>query len=155
MNLSQITHDLYIGNTPGLSDYDRLRGLGIRLVINMRYTLGPRPDPHVPPLEFLWLRTFDNIFIPIPIPKLIEGAQRALDVIANGGKVLAHCAYGRHRGVAMGASILIAQGYAPRAAMDLIKEKRAFADPDAFYIRSRILKFAEQWQAIKQDFRSL
>jgi len=146
MNLSQITNDLFIGNMPSTADYDRLRDLGVRLVINMRFSLGPRPDPHEPPLEFLWLRSFDNVFIPIPIPKLIEGAQHALTTIAAGGKVLAHCAYGRHRGVAMGASILIAQGYSPADAMKLIKAKRSVADPDAFHIRSRILKFAEQWQ---------
>jgi protein tyrosine phosphatase (PTP) superfamily phosphohydrolase (DUF442 family) len=153
MNLSQITDDLFISNMPFAKDYARLHELGIRLVINMRFGLGPRPDRHTQPLEFLWLRTFDNMFIPIPIPKLMQGAQRAMAVIAAGGKVLTHCAHGRHRGVAMGAAILIAQGYAPSAAMNLIKAKRSVADPDAFYIRNRILKFAEQWQDQK-DFRS-
>jgi hypothetical protein len=42
-------------------------------------------------------------------------------------------------------SILIAQGYDPLAAMELIKEKRPQADPYAFYIRPRILKFAREW----------
>ena len=45
----------------------------------------------------------------------------------------------------MGAAILIAQGMSPLSAMDLIKEKRPQADPFAFYIRPRILKFANQW----------
>jgi hypothetical protein len=39
--------------------------------------------------------------------------------------------------------------------MILIKEKRAVADPDVFYIRSRILKFAEQWADLKQELRDL
>jgi len=47
--------------------------------------------------------------------------------------------------VAMGSAILIAQGMDPEAAMDLIKERRSFADPRAFYIRPRILKFAREW----------
>jgi protein-tyrosine phosphatase len=77
---------------------------------------------------------------------LEKGAQAAMDTIQAGGKVYAHCAGGRHRGVAMGAAILIAQGQEPREAMDLIKTKRWIADPDVFYIRRRILKFAEKWE---------
>jgi protein-tyrosine phosphatase len=68
-----------------------------------------------------------------------------LETFRNGGKVFAHCAGGVHRGVTMGACILIAQGYDPHAAMELIKERRPIADPFAFYIRSRIFKFASQW----------
>jgi hypothetical protein len=48
----------------------------------------------------------------------------------------------------MGASILIAQGYKPEAAMKLIKARRPLADPDIFYIRGRILHFARAWQTI-------
>jgi hypothetical protein len=46
----------------------------------------------------------------------------------------------------MGAAILIAQGVDPVEAMELIKEKRPEADPDAWYIRRRIMKFAEIWK---------
>ncbi|MCC6298756.1 MAG: dual specificity protein phosphatase family protein [Anaerolineales bacterium] len=145
MNLSQITDDLYIGAMPYLEDYDRLRDLGIRLIINMRFTLAPEPDLHTQPIRALWLRTIDSPFFPISIQKLMQGAHAALETIRDGGKVYAHCAYGRHRGVAMGACILIAQGYDPQAAMRLIKERRPVADPFAFYIRPRILKFARVW----------
>ena len=72
----------------------------------------------------------------------------ALETIEAGGKVYAHCGKGRHRGVAMGAAILIALGQSPDAAMELIKAQRPTADPDAFYIRSRILRFARQWQTV-------
>ena len=145
MNFSPITDDLFIGNTPALSDYDRLRALGIRLIINMRFALGPQPDSHHQPIATLWLRSIDSPFFPISIQKLISGAQTAIQTIRAGGKVYTHCAYGRHRGVAMGACVLVAQGYTPQEAMQLIKERRAMADPFAFYIRSRILKFANEW----------
>ena len=46
----------------------------------------------------------------------------------------------------MGAAILIAQGHEAESAMQLIKSKRAIADPHAFYIRSQILKFASKWK---------
>jgi hypothetical protein len=45
----------------------------------------------------------------------------------------------------MGACILIAQGYEPEAAMKLISERRLVADPNAYYIRPRIMLFAKQW----------
>ena len=148
MNFSQITDDLFIGTTPSLGNYDRLRDLSVRLIINMRFSSAPEPDLHPQPISTLWLRSIDSPFFPISIPKLIHGAQSALATIHDGGRVYAHCAYGRHRGVAMGACILIAQGYDPRDAMQLIKERRSVANPFAYYIRPRILKFANEWNGL-------
>ena len=150
MNFSSITDDLFIGTTPLTEDYQRLRELGVRLIINMRWNHRLRPDKHAEPLSLLWLRTIDSPFFPIPIHALRRGALAALETIQDGGKVYTHCAAGRHRGVAMGAAVLIAQGYNPREAMDLIREKRRVADPDIFYIRSRILRFAQKWEAAWQ-----
>ena len=146
MNFSTITDDLFIGSMPTVNHYDQLRELGVRLIINMRFSLAPKPDPYQPPIHTLWLRSIDSPFFPISIPKLMRGAQTALTTIHDGGKVYTHCAYGRHRGVAMGACILIAQGFDPQAAMQLIKERRSVADPFAYYIRPRILKFANEWK---------
>jgi protein-tyrosine phosphatase len=147
MEFSRITKDLFIGTTPSREDYARLHKLGVQLVINMRFEKRLAPDPHQPPLRFLWLRTIDSPLFPIPIQALRRGVQTALETLHNGGKVYAHCAGGRHRGVAMGAAILIAQGYEPGEAMHLIKQRRSLADPQVFYIRRRILRFAHQWQA--------
>ena len=149
MNFSPITADLFIGTTPSTKDYNLLRELDVSLVINMRVERWPRKDPHPTPLQLLWLPTFDSPLVPIPIKLLHRGVTAAFETIRNGGKVYAHCAGGVHRGVTMGAAILIAQGYAPQTAMQLIKEKRPQADPFAFYIRPRILKFASQWAALK------
>lgn len=146
MDYSKITDDLYIGTTPQADDYQHLHDLGIRLIINMRWDHPPQPNALDLDLKLLWLRTIDNPLFPIPIDKLVQGAQAALEAIQAGGAVYAHCAYGRHRGVAMGTAILIAQGYSPREAMALIKAKRSVADPDIFYIRRRILKFAKRWE---------
>jgi protein-tyrosine phosphatase len=151
MNYSKITEDLFIGTTPSAKDYHRLRELGVQLVINMRWEHRPRPDTHVEPLTFLWLRTFDSPLFPIPMRVLERGTQAALETIHEDGKVYAHCAGGRHRGVAMGAAILIAQGYDPHEAMALIKARRRVADPDVFYIRRRILRFAQQWSNVHRE----
>ena len=145
MNFSQITDDLFIGNTPFANDYVRLRELGVQLIINMRFTARPKPDLHALPINLLWLPTIDSPFFPMSLYKLKQGVHSALATIKAGGKVYAHCAYGRHRGVAMGACILIAQGYAPQAAMELIAARRSVADPFAYYIQPRILKFAKEW----------
>jgi hypothetical protein len=45
----------------------------------------------------------------------------------------------------MGAAILIASGYSPEDAMQLIVDRRPVADPHAWYIRRRIIRFAELW----------
>ena len=144
MNFSKITDDLFIGNMPSLKDYNRLHDLGVKLIINMRLTSAPKPDPRQH-ISTLWLRSIDSPFFPLSIQKLIRGAQAALETIRDGGRVYAHCAYGRHRSVAMGACILIAQGHDPQAAMQLIAERRSVADPFAYYIKPRILKFAKEW----------
>jgi hypothetical protein len=148
MEFSRITDSLFIGDTPLREDYDCLRDLGVCLVINMRLEKRPARDLHHPPLKLLWLPTIDSPGLVIPIRCLLRGVHAALETIRAGGKVYAHCARGRHRGVAMGASILIALGYDPHDAMQLIKLQRPDADPDAFYIRSRILRFARAWQKI-------
>jgi hypothetical protein len=151
MNLSKITDYLYIGDTPSRNEYDTLRDLGVGLIINMRFEKRLAKDLHRPPLDFLWLRTFDNPVLPIPIRSLMRGVHVALETICEGGKVYAHCAKGRHRGVAMGAAILIALGYDPDEAIELIKAQRPSADPDVFYIRRRILRFARAWNLPVRD----
>jgi protein-tyrosine phosphatase len=145
LDFSIITEDLIIGTTPRSEAYTQLRSLGVSLVINMRWERRPYRDDHNPPLPALWLPTFDSPFIPIPVHVLSRGARAALPVIAGGRSVYVHCQMGRHRGVAMGAAILIAQGASAEAATRLIKERRPVADPDIWYIRRQILRFEKAW----------
>ncbi len=145
MNFSSITDTLFVGSTPNTQDYDALRELGVHLVLNMRQERRPRRDLHNPPMPTLWLPTFDSPLLPIPIRALHKGVKAALATLSQGGKVYAHCAAGVHRGVAMGAAILIAQGYTAESAMQLLTERRLIADPNIWYIRRRILRFADMW----------
>jgi protein tyrosine phosphatase (PTP) superfamily phosphohydrolase (DUF442 family) len=145
MDYSQITDQLYIGTTPRARDYELLRGLGIRLVINMRFLRGRRPADGSPEMDYLRLRTADNRWFPIPMDALMRGTRAALEVMKSGGKVYVHCSRGRHRSVAMAAAILIAQGQSSAQAMDLLKRRRAVADPGASHIRPRILEFGRRW----------
>lgn len=148
MDFSEITRDLMIGTTPLAADYDLLRELGVRLVINMRFARGPYPDNHPEALRFLWLRSIDSPLLLISLQKLLQGTHLALETIRSGGKVYSHCAKGRHRSVAMGAAILIAQGFSPEAAIQLIKQQRPISDPGIFYIHSRILQFGRLWKSL-------
>lgn len=145
MDYSQITEQLYVGTTPGRGDYEVLRRLGIDLIINMQVLRGRPPRTGNPNVRYLHLPTFDTPLLPIPTEALMRGTRAALEAIRCGGKIYAHCARGRHRSVAMAAAILIAGGMSPSEAMELIKQRRASADPEARHIRPRILKFARQW----------
>jgi protein tyrosine phosphatase (PTP) superfamily phosphohydrolase (DUF442 family) len=145
MNYSRITDYLYIGTTPKGEDYGRLHELGVELVINMRFGAPPRRDPLVPPIRSVWLPVIDSPIFPIPVRALQTGVQEALKVIGAGGVVYTHCSKGRHRGSAIGACILIAQGMEPELAMELIKQQRPISDPHIWYIRRRIMKFAQTW----------
>jgi protein tyrosine phosphatase (PTP) superfamily phosphohydrolase (DUF442 family) len=146
MNYSKITDNLYIGTTPRSNHYESLHKLGISLVINMRVGLPPRRDPHYPPMKTLWLPVIDSPFIPIPIRAFQKGVVVALKEIDQGGVVYAHCSRGRHRGPAMGACILIAQGMSIEDAMQLIKQQRPVSDLQNWYIQRRIMKFARTWK---------
>jgi protein-tyrosine phosphatase len=145
MDCSQITEYLYIGRTPHTGDYDLLRSLGVQLVISMRIERKPHPDEYNPPMSVIRLPTIDSPLFPIPMRALMKGVKAALPVIDNGGKVYVHCQAGVHRAVTMGSAILIAQGYQPEEAMELIKQQRPAADPDTWYIHRRILRFAKLW----------
>jgi hypothetical protein len=146
MDYSKITDQLYIGTTPNPVDYEVLRELGVRLVINMRFVWGKQPPGGNPPLSYLRFRTIDNPLFPIPTGVLLRGARAGVSVLHGGGKVYVHCSRGRHRSIAMAAAILIADGLSASDAMSLIKRQRAVADPDAGHIRPRILAFAEAWR---------
>lgn len=148
MNFSRITENIYIGTQPSARDYETLRELGIELILNMRFRSGPHPDNHQKPIPTIWLRTFDNPLLPIPVSALVKGVEAALPIIQAGGKVYIHCAHGVHRSPAMGAALLVAMGYSTQAAIDLIRQQRPVADPTIWYIRRRIERFARQWRGL-------
>ena len=147
MEYSRITDSVLIGTTPGQRDFERLHTMGVRLVINMRFLWGRPPADGAPAIEYLSLRSFDSPLVPIPMNTLVRGTRAALAVIRKHGSVYVHCSRGRHRSVAMAAAILIAQGSTSGAAMQLIKERHAAADPDASHIRARIVEFERIWRA--------
>ena len=144
-HISQITDYLYVSAFPRGEHVAEIVALGVRLVLSMHW-MRPMKMLGKQPVELLWLPTFVNIFLPMPIGTLNRGVGGALPVVEDGGGVLVHCKSGKHRSVAQAACVLIAKGYTADEAMQLIKEKRAVADPDAWHIQRRIRKFEAQWQ---------
>lgn len=147
-DISPITEYLYVGPWPSKEDRDQILSMGIRLILSMHW-IRPSQILGRAPLQLLWLPTFDNPILPIPLGLLRKGNAAAIPIIEDGGKVLVHCRYGIHRSVAMACCVLIGQGYSTVEAMQLIKEKREVADPDVWYIRRRIMKFWEYWSSEK------
>jgi protein tyrosine phosphatase (PTP) superfamily phosphohydrolase (DUF442 family) len=150
LDISQITEYLYVAALPNAEYADAISNLNVRLVINM-IIITPAKVYQEPPFRMLTLRTFDSIFIPIPIRKLEKGVETALPAIQNGESVLIYCRKGRHRSVAMASTILIAKGYSADDAMQLVSIKREAADPYAWHIQRQIRKFEKSWNKHKNS----
>lgn len=146
LDVSEITEYLYISAWPRGEHTDEIHTRGIRLVLSMHW-VRPRLVPKDDPVRVLWLPTFDTPMTPIPMRILAYGVSAALPVIKAGNRVLVHCRAGRHRSVAMACAVLIGMGYTAQQAIQLVKEKRAAADPEIWYIQNRIVKFEKYWQA--------
>lgn len=144
MDVSQITNQLFIAAHPKAEHADAIQAMNVRLILNMIF-IRPAEVYRQPPFQMVTLRTFDSIFLPIPIVKLIRGVEAALPVLEEGKGVLVYCREGRHRSVAMAASVLIGSGFSADAAMEKIKSKRPKADPYAWHIQRRIRKFEQVW----------
>lgn len=144
-DISQITDTLYISAWPRGEHADEIRALGVRLILSMHWRRPAKTVGH-PPVRLLWLPTVDTPLTPMPIFLLRRGVEAALPVIQQGGRVLVHCKAGVHRSVAMACCLLIGLGHTADEAMRLVKDRRAVADPDVWYIRRRICKFEQDWR---------
>lgn len=145
IDLTSIADGLYISDWPDESDAPLLAARGIRLLLSMHWRRPPRVYAQ-PPFATKWLPTIDSPLTPMPVPTLRAGVLAALPVLARGEGVLTHCVFGRHRGVAMACCVLIGLGRSAEEAMALVEERRAVADPYAWYIRRRIEAFEREWR---------
>ncbi len=146
IDLSRITDGLFISDWPEESDAPILEANGIRLLLSMHWRR-PSPVYRRPPFSTVWLPTIDSPITPLPVPTLRTGVLAALPALARGEGVLAHCVFGRHRGVAMACCVLIGLGYTAEQAMALVDQRRAVADPHVWYIRRRIEAFERDWNS--------
>lgn len=143
-DVSQITDYLYISAWPRGDHAEEIRAMNVRLILSMHW-IRPSRTLGNPPVRLLWLPTFDNPLVPMPIATLQRGVEAALPVIQDGYRVLVHCRAGVHRSVAMACCVLISMGQTADQAMQLVEQKRSVADPRAWYIQRRIYKFEQHW----------
>lgn len=149
-DISEITDYLYISVWPEARHANEIVALGINLVLSMHW-LPPQRALRRLPLKVLWLPTIDTPVTPMPMSLLFRGTEAAVSVIEHGGKVLCHCKAGVHRSVAMAACVLIGMGYTDEVAVSTVKSGRRVADPDATYIRRRILRFGAMWRGTSRS----
>ncbi len=148
-DISKIIDYLYISAFPEAEHAEMIRALNVQLIISMPLQR-PKHEVRMTPVRWLHLRTIDSPLTPLPLWLLRRGVRAALPVIQEGYGVLVHCKAGVHRSVAMACCILIGLGYSAEEAMKLVKEKRPVADPDVWYIRTRIEKFEKSWRKSHQ-----
>ena len=146
IDLSLIIEGLFVSDWPDEADAPVLAAHGIRLLLSMHWR-PPAPVYRRPPFSTVWLPTIDTPITPMPLSALRAGVLAALPVLQRGEGVLAHCVFGRHRGVAMACCVLIGLGRSAEEAMALVDERRAVADPYVWYIRSRIEAFERDWRS--------
>src|ERR1039458_700120 len=140
-DISKVTDYLYVGSRIVKEQAEELKVLNFNLIISMIGQMAPDKIYTLPPFKTLWIKTYDTFFTPISIKKLLIGVTAALPIIQNKGKVLVFCMLGKHRSIAMGAAILISQGYTSKGAINLLTAARKAADPKMWYIRSQIMAF--------------
>ena len=145
IDISKVTEYLYVGSRIGTRHVDELRVLKIDLIISMIGHMRPDDVYNMPPFHTLWIKTYDSMFIPISVKKLLIGVEAALPVIHNNGKVFVFCMEGKRRSVAMAAAILIAMGFPSEQAIDLLTTARDVADPRRWYIHRQIKAFEKYW----------
>jgi protein-tyrosine phosphatase len=142
---SRITDNLYIAAWPTGEDYEEVKELGVRLVINMDWV--PADEKlNEPPLSVLALTEIDTPLTPMSMENIWKGVNRAQETFDEDGKVMVYCKGGVHRSVVMACCILISQGYSAEEAMARVKERRPVADPYSEHHRARILKFEGEWK---------
>lgn len=143
---SQITDELYLAAWPTGEDYDLIKELGVRLVINMDWVPADEKLSETP-LQVLPLTEIDTPFTRMSMGNLWKGVDESQKTFKDGGKVMVYCKGGVHRSVVMACCILISQGCTAEEAMARVKERRPVADPYSPHYRSRILKFEEEWNS--------
>jgi hypothetical protein len=153
VSISRITEFLYIASWPSEEDIHYLSSQGVRLALSMRQRFPSAAFTH-PEIQVAHLPSSDSIFIPMPMFILHRGVEAALPIIKSGAAVAIFCKQGRRRSVAVACCILIALGHSSGQAMRMVIEQRPVADPYAWHIRRRILRFEREWLAREQANRS-
>lgn len=134
-NATQLTDQLWIGgeldrfdHARAVAQLDELMDVGVNTIIDCRIE---RDDldwvtEAKAQIDYLSIGVEDAGFL-MPDEWWVEGTTYALDQVSEGRIVLSHCQAGINRGPSMGFAILVAQGWDPIEALDLIRDRRPIA----------------------------
>ncbi len=130
LNMSWVTEHLAVGGRVHPRDIPALALTGITQVVDTRSEYEDDAQAMARHgIELLYLPTPDTY--PLTIEQLMEGSRWADERIKKDGRVLIHCEHGVGRSVLLTCAVLVYQGMHARDALDLVKEKRWQASPNA------------------------
>lgn len=134
-NVSRLTASLWIGGdldtrrmATARAQLAELMAAGINTIIDCRAEWDDAGwvTEDNPQIDYLWIGV-DDAGQRMPYDWFDEGTAYALEQIAGGHVVLSHCHMGINRGPSMGFAILLALGWDPIEALDLIRCSRPIA----------------------------
>ena len=142
MNLSWITPSLAVGGAIHTRDIPHLREMGITAVVDCR---AEASDDELAMarngIEFLRLPTPDTHTL--SQESLDRGVEWVRQEMVRGGRVYVHCSHGVGRAPELGACVLVADGFLPGSALELIRAKRWQALPNEEQVLG-IVEFADR-----------
>jgi len=148
---NQITQQLWVGGEldptnrqRAMAQLDELMDRGIRSIIDCRMESNDIDwvTQAKAQIDYLSVGVEDAGYL-MPDEWFDDGVTYALDQIGDNCVVLAHCQMGINRGPSMGFAILLAQGWDPIAALELIKSRRPI-------VRIAYAEDAIRWWLTKQ-----
>ena len=145
LNLTRITDQLVVGGSIPVRAYPRLKAMGVTAVIDLREEA--RDDEAA-------LRRLGIELLYLPAPdryamsqeQLLQGVEWAIERLAGGGQIYAHCKHGVGRGPLMGLAILVAGGYNAGEALRLMRGQRWQAAPNDRQLEA-LVAFEQTWAA--------
>lgn len=134
-NASRVSDQLWIGGDLEINDaelaaiqLDELDSIGITYIVDCRMEWNDEDWVTVakPHLHYRWLGV-DDAGQRMPDAWFDVGTEYVLTQLNLGGTVLVHCHMGINRGPSMGFAAMLALGWDPIAALDLIRQARPIA----------------------------
>jgi len=149
MNVSWITPSLAVGGAIHTRDIARLREIGITAVVDCREEASD---------DELAMARNSIDFLRLPTPDAHTLTQDSLDRgvawvrerMVQGGRVYVHCSHGVGRAPELGACVLVADGFLPGRALELVRARRWQALPNEEQVLG-LVSFADRHVGRKPD----
>jgi protein tyrosine phosphatase (PTP) superfamily phosphohydrolase (DUF442 family) len=144
LDYSRITENLYIAAWPTKHDVEKIKSLGVRLIVS---TILERTDKELnaPPLTLVRVHATDlGSRLIFPTSQLLKGVKPTVGALQASEGVMDFCKAGKHRSATMTACVLVGLGHTADEAISMVKQGRAKADFKPAHIE-RIKSFEEVW----------